>query len=167
MKLHEVKEQFLEFAQLCEAEEFDEDAIKDTLESLDCEFEEKADGIACVIKQNTAEAKVIREEAKNLVSRALAKENANKRMLSYLLVCMKLVKKLRVETIRNKISIKQNPESVEVDNGFVLWAQTNDRDDFLKYIEPVPDKNAIKEYLKSGNLLSHAALKRTERLEIK
>ena len=54
-------------------DEIPEDALRDTLEGIEGEFDEKADNIACVIKQLTAESEAIQEEIKALESRRKAK----------------------------------------------------------------------------------------------
>lgn len=166
MKLYETTEQILRFNDLCENGMIPEEAAKDTLESMNMEFNEKADNIACLIKNNSAESKALREEAGNLYKRATAKDKSNDFLLNYLLCNMKVIGKTCIETSRNKIQIRKNPESVEIDNDFISWAQAN-ADYFLNYKEPTPNKKAIKEALKSGENLVYARLIKNERIDIK
>ena len=163
MKLYEIDEAIWEI----QNSDLPEDAKRDTLESLECDFEEKADNIACLVKENNAMSKALKEEAKKLLERASSKDKNSEWLTGYLKESFVSNGKTKIETSRNKISIRQNPESVEIDDGFIAWAQTNDNDDLLKFSAPVPDKKAIKEYLKSGDILPFTKLIRTERLEIK
>jgi len=163
MKLYEISEAIREVQNA----DLPEDAKRDTLESLECDFEEKADNIACLVKENNAMSKALKEEAKKLLERAKAKDMSSEWLTNYLKESFISNGKTKIETNRNKISIKQNPESVETDEGFIVWAQSNNCDNLLKYTEPRPDKKAIKEYIKDGNILSLARLIKTERLEIK
>ena len=163
MKLYEISEAIREVQNA----DLPEDAKRDTLESLECDFEEKADNIACLVKENNAMSKALKEEAKKLLERAKAKDMSSEWLTNYLKESFISNGKTKIETNRNKISIKQNPESVETDEGFIVWAQSNNCDNLLKYTEPLPDKKAIKEYIKDGNILLLARLIKTERLEIK
>ena len=75
MKLYEITELFMRFASMVENGEIEEDAIADTLESIEGELEEKADNIACLIKSWQAEAEAIKAEEKALAERRKVKEN--------------------------------------------------------------------------------------------
>jgi hypothetical protein len=164
MKLYEITEAY---RKLQNCDDIPEDARRDTLESLGGDLEEKADNIACIIKENNSMSNAIKREAKEMLARASARDKNSAWLTKYLQEALKASGKYKIETVRNKISIKQNSESVETDEGFITWAQANDRDDLLKYSEPAPDKKAIKEYIKAENELPLARLIRTERLEIK
>ena len=50
MRLYELTGQFLELLDMLEDEEVDEQVIMDTLESVEYEIEDKADGYAKIIK---------------------------------------------------------------------------------------------------------------------
>ena len=163
MKLFEIDEAIREV----QYSDLPEDVKRDTLESLECDFEEKADNIACIIKENNAMSKALKEEAKKLLERASSKDKNSEWLNSYLKESLMSKGKTKIETSRNKISIKQNPESIEIDDGFIDLVQHNDWDYLLKYSDPIPNKKAIKEYIKAGNELPLARLIKTERLEIK
>lgn len=166
MKLYEISDKYLEFMELCESGLMPEEAAKDTLELIDSEFKKKADNIACLIKNSIAESKAIKEEAGNLYKRVLSKEKIIEYLKNYLKNQMMITNQSSIETTRNKITIRKNPECVELDSDFVNWAQVH-ADHFLKYKNPVPDKTAIKEILKSGHEVPHAILTKTERIDIK
>ena len=74
MSLYEISQKYSMFLDLVEKSEIDGDgvppeALKDTLDSIDSEFEEKADAMACVIKNLNAEIAAIAKERKELRTR--------------------------------------------------------------------------------------------------
>jgi hypothetical protein len=79
---------------------------------------------------------------------------------------MEFVSKTKIETPRNRISIKKNPDSVLLKKDFLDWAREN-ADELLKWKEPEPDKLKIKEFLKNGGSTPYAQLIQTNRVEIK
>ena len=60
MTLYEINQTYQEFFDKVESGEIPEEAVSDTLESLDGEFEDKADNIACYIKS------LLSDDIKNL-----------------------------------------------------------------------------------------------------
>jgi hypothetical protein len=157
MKLYEIKEQFLRLADM----ELDEQTMNDTLESLAFELEEKADNIACLIKQLTAESEAIKAESKNLAERAKAKEAKADKLTQYLFETFKAVGADKVETARNVIAIKKNPCSVVLDEGF------SNSEYMVEKVSIQPDKEKIKSDLKNGVEIAGAKLEQKERLAIK
>ena len=157
MKLYEIKQDFLRLAEM----DLDEQTMQDTLESLQFELEEKADNIACLIKQVEAEAEAIKTEAKNLTDRAKAKETKVERLTQYLLDTLKAVGTDKIETTRNILQVKKNPVSVVLDEGF------NHPGFITTKLTTVPDKSLIKEWLQQGKELDGARLEQRERLVIK
>jgi hypothetical protein len=79
---------------------------------------------------------------------------------------MAFIGKSKIETPRNRIIIRKNPDSVLLGEDFLNWAQKN-ADKFLNFREPEPDKTKIKEALKNGEKIPHACLIQKERIEIK
>ena len=59
MTLFELSEQYLQFAAIAENEELPPEAVADTFEALEGEFDLKVDKTACIIKQLTAVAQAI------------------------------------------------------------------------------------------------------------
>lgn len=165
MTLYEIKEIYLYFLKQVEAGEVPEDAINDTLESIEGDFEDKADNIACFIKSLNYEAKAIKEEIDALFERMKAKQANADKLTDYLFMCMKSLNKTKLETARNLLQVKINPPAVEVTEEFIEWAK-NYRDDLLTYKEPAPDKKKIKEALKAEEI-PFCQLTQKERLEIK
>ena len=79
MKLYEIKRNCLQDLQTWwKMARLKEDAIADTLESIEGEFEDKADNIACLIKTFDAEVEAIKAEEKNLKERRERKEKTSR-----------------------------------------------------------------------------------------
>lgn len=108
MKLYEIKDLYVRFYDMVENGEIDEDAIADTLESIDGEFEEKADNIACLVKTFRAEADAIKAEAKTLLERAATKERQTENLKNYISSTMIQLGKSKVETARNVLSFRES-----------------------------------------------------------
>lgn len=62
MTIFELSEQYVKFAAVAENMELPPEAIADTFEALDGEFDDKADNLACIIKQLSAEGQAIKEQ---------------------------------------------------------------------------------------------------------
>lgn len=165
MKLYEIANDYLALMQAIEDEEIPEEAIADTLEAITGEIESKADNIACLLKNISAEMAAIREEEKRLAERRKAKENTHERLKQYLSDVLQRTGINKVETARNSISFRKS-EAVEVDESFIAWA-TEHRDDLVKFGEPTADKTAIKKALKDGAEIVGAKLVVNQNIQIK
>ena len=85
MNLIDLTNDYLKVKEMAENGEIPFEAVADTLDGLEGEFDGKADGIASLVKRLTAEAGAIKSEEDNLYKRRKAKENAAERLKSYLL----------------------------------------------------------------------------------
>ena len=140
----------------------------DTLDGLEIAIQEKAESIALYIKNLDYEIKAIKSEKSRLDARLKSKEKSCKNMLEYLKNCLEAAKLKKIETPRTAISIRNNPESVEItdEKSFIGWAQENN-DDLLRYKDPEVNKTAVKQLLKAGEEVPFAKLIRTQSLNIK
>ena len=140
----------------------------DTLDGMEQELVRKAENVAVYIKAMEAEAKSLKAEEDKLKARRQAKENTAKRMREYLMDCMKQANISKIDEPRAVISLRNNPESVEIsdENEFISWAN-EEHDDFLRFKAPEINKTAVKNALKSGAEIPFAALTRTQSLTIK
>lgn len=166
MHLYEITTNLNDFMEAVDRGEIPEEAVYDTLESLDMQLDDKIDNVACMIKNLDAEAKAIKEEADNLTARAKAKTSKAEWLKGYLDTQMKQANKEKFESSRNKLSFRKS-ESVEInEEAFLPWAAQG-HDDLLTYKPPVPNKTAIKELLKSGGTAEGAAIVVKQNLQIK
>lgn len=166
MKLYELTNDYLALMQAIENDELPEEAIADTLEAITASIEDKADNIACALKNLEAECKAIKAEEDRLAERRKAKEKSHKRIKQYLSDTLQNAGLTKIETARNCITFRKS-ESVEVDEEtFITWAQKN-RDDLLTYSAPSVNKTEIKKALKDGIEIVGAELRINQNIQIK
>jgi len=168
MKLYEIKEDYLKVLEMAEDDEVDADAIRDTLASIEGEFADKADNVACIIKQLYAESEAIKKEQDKLAERAKACKAKGDRMKSYLYEQMSAIGQRKITTSRNVLTIANTAPSVKVDDEalFFNWA-TLKHDEYIRQEAPKPDKTAIKDALKNGVEIPGVHLEAGESLRLR
>lgn len=142
--------------------EVNEDAFFDTLEAIEGEIEDKADGYAAVIARLKSDSGMIKEQESRLKARREAIENSIARMKYRLEEMMRLTGKTKIKTTYWSFGIQKNAPSVVLDT----------EDIPAEFLIPQPakvDKNAIKEALKNdeSSLKGIAHLEQTESLRIR
>ena len=166
MKLYELTNDYLALLDAIDNDEIPEEAIADTLESITACIEEKADSIACLLKNLDADIVAIKAEEARLAERRKAKEKSHERIKQYLSETLQSAGLDKIETARNRITFRKS-ESVEVDEEtFITWAQKN-RDDLLTYSAPKVNKTEVKKALKSGAEIVGAELRINQNIQIK
>lgn len=145
-----------------------EQAWFDTLEGIEGEFDLKAENVAVYIKSLKAESANLKAEEKALKSRRERKDKQIKSLTEYLIRCMDKVDRKKIETAKMVVSIRNNAESLVVDDelAFVKWAQENN-DDLLKYSMPEIKRNEVKKLYKTGVQFPHVHLERSRSLIVK
>lgn len=169
MTIYELADEYKMFLEQVESGEIPDEAIEDTLASLKGDFEFKADNMACMVKNLTAEADGIDEEIRRLTERKKRKHRTAEGVKVHLMNGMTEINIDKIETARNYISLRNNPESVVIpdERKFIDWALDNERDELLKFEEPKPSKSMIKDALKSGVAIPCASLCRNQSVQIK
>ena len=167
MKLYEIAADYQRFIEAVENGEIPEEVIADTLESITAELEEKADNIACLIKNMTAEAQAIKAEEKNLADRRKTKENQIERLKTYLSETLQNSGFTKLETARNRISFRKS-ESVGIEDeaAFIKWAAEHN-ESFLTYKDPTINKTAIKQALADGEEIAGVSIESKQNIQIK
>lgn len=167
MKLYEIASDYARLLEAVETGEIPEEAIADTLESITSIIEEKADNIACMIKNMKAEAEAIGAEEKRLKERRLAKEKRIESLTAYLSETLQNMGLKKVETARNRISFRKSEKVAIADEvAFLEWAKVS-RGDFLTYAEPTLNRTAIKDAIKGGAEIAGAKLETNQNIQIK
>lgn len=164
MKLYEIKDRYLMLMDMIEDGSIPEDAIADTLESIEGELDDKLDNIASLIKSLNAEAGAIYEEEKRLEERRKRKEKNVDSLKSYLSTTMLQLGKTKFESTRNVLSFRKSTS---------VWIP--DEETFKKMhpdlckIETVVkiSKADISELLKGGMEIEGAQLQEKMNLQIK
>ena len=141
----------------------------DTLDGIEGEFDIKAENIACYIKQLSGDVELLKKEKASIDRRKKAKENQLESMKRYLLECMKKTKRLKIETPKAKISVKNNQETSRFENekAFIKMCMEKNLEEYLRYKDPEINKTAVKNALRSGEIVPGAQLERTQSLIIK
>lgn len=153
MTLYELTEELHRLQMWLEEEDADEDqALADTLEMVAQDFEQKADGYGCVIRNLEADAAeikaqeaILKEEMKRLSARREGIEKQTDRLKEALRGALEATGKKNLKTEKFTFGTRSS-SSVVIDAQNVFDIP----DDFLRYKDPEPDKTAIKEFLKDN-----------------
>ena len=106
--LYELTGSFLELMDMLEDEECDEQCIMDTLESVEYEIEDKADGYAKIIKSLESNVDGLSKEADRLIARKKTYENRIKWLKQNLEMCMRATGKRKFTTDLFSFNIQKN-----------------------------------------------------------
>lgn len=158
MSIYEIDDSILSLVDMETGEIEDEKRF----DELQMERTKKVENIGCLYKNLAAEAKAMKEEEKNLAQRRKAVENKAERIKNLLVYALKGQK---FESPRLRCSYRK-AKSVQVDDGFVAWAQEH-AGDLLTYKEPTPNRTAIKAALADGREIEHAEIITSESLQVK
>lgn len=141
-----------------------EEVINDTLEGMSGELEVKATNVGLFIGNLKSNSAAIKEAAKQMLARAKAIDNKVDRMESYILENMVRCNITQIDSPYFTLKVRQNPPSVIIDDAGKIPGE------MYVYPDPpapYPDKRAIGEKLKAGEVIEGAHLERGVRLEIK
>ena len=167
MKLYELAADYEAFIAAIEAGEIPEEALIDTLESIESAIEDKVDNIACLLKNLAAEAAAIKAEEDKLAERRKSKEKAYERFKVYLSDMMLKCGKTKFESARNNISFrKSDAVTIDDEEEFAEWAAVY-HDEYLTYKKPSINRAAIKEAIKSGVKIDGAHIESRQNIQIK
>ena len=159
--LYKLTEAYQELLSMALDPDIDPEALADTMEAIDGEFEDKADGYAKVMKELKAIADARKAEAKRLLDGAKSVEANIDRMKAALVTAMKLTGKTKFKTELFGYGIQKNPPALKID--------MPDRvpEEFLIPQEPKVDSAAIKKELKEGVVYDWCHLEQSESLRIR
>lgn len=159
--LFNITEKYKYILQLAE-EGADESVIKDTLESIEDEIEDKADGYAAVIKRLEANVEMIDKEKQRLDRIKKTHTNTIKRMKENLMDSMYATDKKKFRTELNHFYIKKNPVSLKVTDESLI-----PEDYFI--VEKKLDSKTLKQYMQEHevNEFSGARLTQSESVIIR
>ncbi|MGN0251993.1 MAG: siphovirus Gp157 family protein [Oliverpabstia sp.] len=157
--LYELTGQYLALMDI--AEEADPDVLRDTLELIDGEIEDKADNYAKVIKNLEGESKTIEEEIERLNRKKKGIDNSIDSIKKNLERCMNVTGKRKFKTTLFSFGIQKNTPSVNVKDESKVPAQ------FWKKQDPKLDRTSLKEFLKKNGNTDYAELVQGESLRIR
>lgn len=159
-KIYEITGAFLELLEMASDENMDQQMIADTLESVEFEFEDKADGYAKVIRSIEGDVEALDKEIKRLQDRKKTMENNIKNIKANLENAMRVTGKTKFKTLQFSFGIQKNPASVVIDD------ETKIPKEYLIAQEPKLDKKAIGAFLKE-NEVPWAHMEQSEGLRIR
>lgn len=158
--LYELKSEYLQLRDMAGDPDISPDALRDTMDAINGELEDKADGYARVIRELEAEEAGLDAEIKRLQARKSAVSGNKGRIKDALESAMRETGKLKFKTALFSFGIQKNPPSVAI-------LSENIPLDYLVVPEPQPDKKRILAELKAGASFDWAELKQTEALRIR
>lgn len=138
-KLYEIKNEFNELLLMADEQGLSLDDIKDTIDGIEFEFEEKADSTAKMIRSLIADADAVKAEKDRLADREKALRNSADNLKKYLETMMLEVDKKKFKTKLFSFNIQKNAPIVKVEVDELLPK---------KYLIPQPDKVDKKQLLK-------------------
>lgn len=164
MTLYDLTDEYIALLQMAEDPDTDPEVLADTMEALEGEIEDKADGYAKVIRQITADTAGVTAEIERLTKLKKSMEGNVQRLKNNLQFAMEATGKTKFKTGLFSFGIQKNPPSVVMDEQYL----ENIPEKYLMQQDPVIDKKKIKEDLKAGvDLEGIAHLEQTESLRIR
>lgn len=161
MKLYEIAEQYKNLENLLENDDIPAELIKEGLGQLEGQFNEKAENICKIIKNNESDIKGLKEEEKRLADRRKALESKNSSLKDYLDSTMKQLDIKKVNSNIFTLSIQKNQPSVNITALESIPAKY-----FIEQ-EPLLNKKAILQDLKQNIEVVGAEIKQTKSLRIR
>jgi len=158
MKLYEIEQAIMDCV------DFDTGEILDSerLDALQMERTAKLEGVACYIKNLTADARAIREEEKALAER---RRQTERKAESYSKWLANALQGEKFSTAKVAVSFRKSEGLDVIDmDSFCVWAMGNGHDDLLTYACPKVNATAVKDAIKAGVDIPYARIE--ERLNI-
>lgn len=162
-KLYEISERYKNLEDLLDNPELEniKEELEKSIDSIQEEFDLKAENIAKFIKSLEIDSKGLKEESQRLQSRKKTIDNRISSLKEYLFEHMQALKKNKIKGKVFTLSIQNNPVSVEI---------TDDKAIPKKYIMPQEvkfDKKAILKDLKNDIVIDGVDVKQTQGLRIR
>ena len=159
MNLYQINEALIQ----CIDEETGEIIDIEKLGELELQRNEKIENIGLWIKNLKSDSEQLKHEIDVLSERKKIIDSKQEQLRAYL---DSVLDGEKFETSKIMIFYRRS-QAVEVADGFEDWAIKNGYDDCLSYKAPVPNKTAIKNYIKSGESFELAKLVERNSLNIK
>lgn len=158
--LYELTGQYLELLEIAE-EEGDATVVIDTLEAIEGEIEDKADGYAKVLKELTGKINMLDDEIERLQGMKKVIKNNMDRIKNSLEKSMVVTGKKKFKTALFSFGIQKNPAAVSV------LKESDVPEQFWKPQNPVLDKKGLLAYLKENGDTEYAVITQSESLRIR
>lgn len=161
ISLYEISDVYKQVQFMLE-EDLDNEELKQALDNIEGDFEEKADNIAKVIRHLTATENALKEEEKRLADRRRTISNNIKNTKEYLKYNMEVLDKKKFDTDLFKFYIRNNKQTVKYEEGVILPEEY-----YITEEVKTINKELVESELKEGVWIEGAKLDRTQSLIIK
>ena len=163
--LYTVADRYLQDLEKLSDLDLPEEVVRDTIEGLQGDMQEKCTNVAAFIRNTESLADQIKQAEQAMAARRKALESRADRIRQYLLENMQRTGITKIDSPWFKIALAKNPPSVVVDDEDTLKFAYPE---FVKVVTTESlDKAAIKEAIKAGQIVEGAHLVQSERLSIK
>lgn len=142
MTLYEITGELLELQNMIE-EGADPDVVNDTIESVEFDLEQKAEGYVMVIRNLEAQAKAIKDEEKRLREKRVSAENGIERLKKRLFDSMNATGKKKLNAGVFTLSVQKNGGALPV----IIDADVENMPKEMLKMEIRPDTKRISELL--------------------
>jgi hypothetical protein len=159
--LYEITDKYLKIQSMIEDGELDEQTLKDTLEGIEFDLEEKADNYAKIIKNISSDIEGIKTEQKRLADKGKALESKIKTLKNNLEQSMLMTGKKKFKTQYFSFNVQKNPPSVDIQDESKIPST------YFVTQDPKLDKKVLLKALKDGQIVEGATIKQTEGLRIR
>lgn len=165
MNAYELATAFKQLQEMLEDPEVDSQAITDTMEAIEGEFEWKADGYAKVIRNMQGSLLAVDAEIERLQNKKNLLNTSIKRLKDTLQETMIMTGKIKFKTDLFSFSIQKNGGKLPV---ILDVKDTSELPDELVRIKEEPDMDAIRKLIEKDGACKYAHLgERGESLRIK
>lgn len=163
--LYTVADRYLQDLEKLSDLDLPEEVVRDTIEGLQGDMQEKCTNVAAFIRNTESLADQIKQAEQAMAARRKALESRADRIRQYLLENMQRTGITKIDSPWFKIALANNPPSVVVDDEDTLKFAYPE---FVKVVTTESlDKAAIKEAIKAGQIVEGAHLVQAERVTIK
>ena len=154
--LNELTSDWKEVADMLLDPDMDEQAVFDTLESIEGEINDKIDGYRSIMKMLDAFSEMSKKEAERQRARRQTYENRIRRMNERMLHTLTELGTKKIDTGINTVRIQKNPARVVIDHPESIPSK------YLIPQDPKVDTRAIATDLKGGELYAWAHLEQDD-----
>lgn len=161
MTLYELTGEYLSLLEMAEDENIDQETLRDTMEAIDGELEDKADGYAKVISQLTGDAESIKKQIERLTAMKDRIEGNITAMKKSLETAMIATGKKKFRTELFSFNVQKNAPSLDLLNENMV-------PDMFRIPQPDKiDRIAALNFIKDHGPTAWGKLKQTESLRIR
>jgi hypothetical protein len=167
VKLYELVGQYRQLEQLESSDDLPAEVIRDTLDGLEGQLQEKATNVALFCRNLESVADAIDEAAATMQARGTRLRARAQSLQQYLLLNLQAAGISKVESPFFTLTVKKNPPTVVIDSENLIPAKFMRTPEPPPPPKPAPDKKAIGDAIKAGEEVPGAHAEQRERLEIK